>query len=225
MKSTDPPFMATWMLEHWAFGARNDALAGDLLEEFRCGRSTGWYWRQVLAAIVIGCSREILNHRSVLLFAVLWSILSPSWVVLSWNAEVNTRAYGLMWQMDWPWSTLCSIALSLATSLTFIWSGMILYLIPRMGATRSFSALRLGRSLLQALPMLFAISAVPYALSLMLSSGHGHGIDWRTVTPLNAIADLRTWAMLERLFNLPILLYGLWGVAPPHWKRPEGMSE
>jgi hypothetical protein len=30
------------------------------------------------------------------------------------------------------------------------------------------------------------------------------------LTPLNAITDLRTWAMVERFFNLSILMYGLW---------------
>jgi hypothetical protein len=72
--------------------------------------------------------------------------------------------------------------------------------------------------------MLIAISAVPFALSMMLSSGHGHGIDWRTLTPLNAIADLRTWAMVDRLFNLSILLYGLWGITSRPRKRPHGMT-
>ena len=201
------------MLEHWTPGPGNDALAGDLLEEFRSGRTDrtrAWYWRQVLVAIVIDCARKIFSHRNVIFFAVLWSMVSPAWLVLSVSAEVKTRAFGRMWEMDWPWSTICAIALAFATSLIFIWSGMALYLIPRMAAARSFNMRLLARSLLQALPMFIAISAVPYALSLMFPPGQGQAIDWRTLTPLNALTDLRTWAMVERFFNLVILMVGLW---------------
>jgi hypothetical protein len=226
MNRFDPPYLATWMLEHWMLGSSNNALAGDLLEEFRsgrAGRTRAWYWRQVIVAIAINCSREILNHRSVMLFAVMWSVASPAWLVLSSNAEVNTRAWGMMWQMDWPWSTICAIALALVTSLAFIWSGMTLYLIPQMVAARSFNLRRLIRSLLQALPIFITTSAVPYALSLIFGPGHGVGIDRRTLTPLNAMTDLRTWAMVERFFNLPILLYGLWKAQRLLRKVPEGM--
>ena len=212
MNRADPPHVATWMLEHLTVGSRNEALAGDLLEEIHSGRrdrTRGWYWRQVFAAIAAGFFREILNHRSVLFFAVLWSMVSPSWVVLSTNVEVHSRAFGLMWQMDWPWSSICAIALSFSTSLLFIWSGMTLYLVPRMSATRGFNVRSFVHSMLQALPMFIAIAAVPYAMSLIFHSGHGQGIDRRMLTPLNALIDLRTWAVVERLFNLPILFYGL----------------
>jgi hypothetical protein len=214
------------MLEHWTPGPRNDALAGDLIEQFRSGRThrtRAWYWRQVLAAIAIDCFREILNHRSVIFFAVLWSAASPSWVVLSTNAEVHSRAFDLMWQMDWPWSSICAIAVSFSTSLFFIWSGMALYLIPRMSITRSFNTRTLVRSLLQALPAFIAIAAVPFVLSLMFHPGHGQGIDRRTLTPLNALTDLRLWAVVERLFNLPILLYGLWRATRLLSSQHEGM--
>ena len=39
-------------------GVNNEALAGDLLEQFGQGRSAGWYWRQVIAAIVVGVYKE-----------------------------------------------------------------------------------------------------------------------------------------------------------------------
>jgi len=224
MNHSKPPFIAAWMLEHWMPDPRNDALAGDLLEEFRGGRldrKRAWYWRQVLVAIALNCSERILNRRNVMLFAVLWSMLSPAWLVLSANAEVNTRAFGLMVELDFPWSAICAIALSLATSLIFIWSGMALYLVFLMVAARSFNLRGLARNLFRALPMFLAISAVPYALSLMFPPGHGVAIDRRTLTPLNAITDPRTWAMVERFFNLCIVLYGLWKAPRLLGKAPE----
>lgn len=47
-----PPTTAAWMLKHLAPGERNEALEGDLLEEFQRRRSASWYWRQVLLAIL-----------------------------------------------------------------------------------------------------------------------------------------------------------------------------
>jgi hypothetical protein len=71
--------------------------------------------------------------------------------------------------------------------------------------------------------MFVAIAAVPYAMSLFFHPGHGQGIDRRTLTPFNALTDLRLWAVVERLFNLPILLYGLCRAARLHSSEPEGM--
>jgi hypothetical protein len=39
------------LLKHFGPRLNAEALAGDLLEEFREGRTHAWYWRQVLAAI------------------------------------------------------------------------------------------------------------------------------------------------------------------------------
>jgi hypothetical protein len=35
MKPSEPPALASWLLEHLALGKKNEALAGDLLEEFK----------------------------------------------------------------------------------------------------------------------------------------------------------------------------------------------
>ena len=52
------PALATWLLKHAARG--NDALVGDLFEEYRRRRSSVWYWRQVLTVVVVSLSREAL---------------------------------------------------------------------------------------------------------------------------------------------------------------------
>jgi len=46
-----PPRVASFLLERLAPG--NEALHGDLEEEFSRGRSTAWYWNQVLGAIAL----------------------------------------------------------------------------------------------------------------------------------------------------------------------------
>lgn len=55
-----PPVLAQTLLE-WVDPA-NDALHGDLLEEFASGRSRTWYWRQVLAAARVAFVRPVRAH-------------------------------------------------------------------------------------------------------------------------------------------------------------------
>jgi hypothetical protein len=52
--NTIPPRIATWLLERFGPGYRNESLVGDILEEYQQGRTRGWYWRQTLVAICIG---------------------------------------------------------------------------------------------------------------------------------------------------------------------------
>jgi hypothetical protein len=51
MTSRPPPRIATWLLQRCLRGRHAESLVGDLLELHQEGRSRGWYWRQVLAAI------------------------------------------------------------------------------------------------------------------------------------------------------------------------------
>ena len=58
---------AVWMFERLGLDV---ALVGDLLEERARGRSTIWYWRQVLTAIWIGIWGAIRDHKALALRAV-----------------------------------------------------------------------------------------------------------------------------------------------------------
>jgi hypothetical protein len=55
-----PPVLAQTLLE-WVDPA-NDALHGDLLEEFASGRSRLWYWNQVFAAAGVALARPVRAH-------------------------------------------------------------------------------------------------------------------------------------------------------------------
>jgi hypothetical protein len=62
MRFSTPPVLATWLLSYFLPGSENDHIIGDLMEAFQSGRSRTWYWKEVLAAIVIGVSSETVKH-------------------------------------------------------------------------------------------------------------------------------------------------------------------
>ena len=47
-----PPALATWFLAR--FGSVDDALVGDLYQEWSSGRSSAWFWQQKFSAILGG---------------------------------------------------------------------------------------------------------------------------------------------------------------------------
>ena len=188
MRRTEPPSIATWMLEHLPPGRSNDALAGDLLEGFRCGRSRGWYWRQVFSAIAIRCSREIHNHGNVMLFAALWSLLAPAWLLLIGNTEERFNFSERIWQMDWPWSTVCDVGLLLAANVLFIWAGILLYLIPHLLVAKNLRIRPLLKGVVASLPVLIAIWAALVVLpKIFLES---QVVDRHSVSPVSLFSNM-----------------------------------
>ncbi len=79
MKPLNPPALATRLLESLVAGPSSEALLGDLIEQYRGGRSRTWYWRQVLQAIVIGAGREAWNRKLQTAGAVIigWATAVP----------------------------------------------------------------------------------------------------------------------------------------------------
>ena len=59
MKPTDPPSLATKLVESLVPQRTSEALLGDLIEQYQGGRSRTWYWWQVLQALVISAGREV----------------------------------------------------------------------------------------------------------------------------------------------------------------------
>jgi hypothetical protein len=71
MRSSHPPIVATWLLVHLRSDKENESLIGDLLEDYGRGRSTAWYWRQVLAAIVVSSCGEVRAHGLIAIKAMV----------------------------------------------------------------------------------------------------------------------------------------------------------
>ena len=71
MRSKQPPRIATWMLKHFGSGPNNDALLGDLAEQYLQKDSAMWYWRQAMKAIPVSFFKEIRGHKRIAARALL----------------------------------------------------------------------------------------------------------------------------------------------------------
>jgi hypothetical protein len=102
---SDPPKSALWLLRRLCPKRNREAITGDLLERFGEGRSTGWFWHQVLVAILVGTSSQ---------FRLLWT-------------DLGFAAAGsvLIWCVPWGW--IFPIAAMTAPSMS--WSARFLWLI------------------------------------------------------------------------------------------------
>ena len=70
------PVVARWLLGRFA-SCTPAALQGDIEEEFQSGRSSAWYWRQVVGAIVAGSFMAARVHPLLALRAI-----ATGWIVL-----------------------------------------------------------------------------------------------------------------------------------------------
>jgi len=76
MISREPSRMAVWLLKRWASPYQRESLLGDLLEMFRAGRSRTWYWRQVIAALILARTRTLRSLPSTGFGASLLRLLN-----------------------------------------------------------------------------------------------------------------------------------------------------
>jgi len=130
---TRPPKIATWLLDHLTSQKNNDALSGDLLEEFGSGRSASWYWRQVLLAILIGLGKKLRAVSFALAFAIAWTFA----VRLYWGRIVDYVLFPDLLssvpytstRLPWPWSLVYEVAVIAPLSTIPIAVGLGQYLL------------------------------------------------------------------------------------------------
>jgi hypothetical protein len=200
------------MLEHCTPDDRDDALTGDLLESFYSGRTNGWYWRQVVQACSIAWINSLRARTSLLVFALLWSILAPAWRALVDRVE-DSRWVDWIWRLKWagPLSSLAVLAVWVALNAIFLWSGMLIFLLAQPGAAK---ALRWrSRAFLTAL----LVFVPAYAATFVVVNLYWYSFfaDTRVAsTAVGQIADLRMLADATRVPYFVAILCALWGTAP-----------
>jgi hypothetical protein len=149
--------LATWMLDHLAFGLKDEGLCGDLLEELQLGRSAAWFWRQVLSAIAIGGLNMIRELALPLAFAMGWTMLYPIW--RSAGIDLFSFAIAGRWNaLAWPGSALLEIGCGVTPAITFIWAGFLVYLLLRRELLRELHALQIMQGLSTSLTVLLSFT-------------------------------------------------------------------
>ena len=109
----DPPKAALWLLQRLCPKRNREAITGDLLERFSEGRSRGWFWRQVLAAILVGASGQLRPLWTEICFAAAGTAL------IWWTPWGRIFPLDAMTSPSMNWSTrfLWLIALEITTAL------------------------------------------------------------------------------------------------------------
>jgi hypothetical protein len=214
MKPSEPPELATWLLEHFVLGNKNEALAGDLLEEFRQRRTVAWYWRQVLGAILVGFLSELRAQW----LAVGFEVVCFFGFATVWTCAVSVYEERVFFRPPFqslghwlishhePERAIYGWAISILIAAVINGVGLSLYLT----IMRSFNLRRFSRGLLISL--------------LVVIVGH------LGETFLNRIAvTLLLVRIVEFLFPwfslLPFfaLMLSMWA-ARPYWKRSSNES-
>ena len=155
MRSSQPPAGATWLLERLNFGHRNDALIGDLVEQYGNGRSGAWYWRQALTAITVAFCQEIRAHKLLAVRAVAtgWAVLYVYQVFVSaWLNGILTS----LWQ-------ILPLAFQYRVPYEFVW--WIIWL--SVWAASGWIVARLHRGHQTAMVLLFSASVLLWKLRML----------------------------------------------------------
>jgi hypothetical protein len=102
MSLTNPPRLATWLLERLSSGYHRESLVGDLFEQYARGRTRFWYWRQVLVAIFVAGKRagapRLLNTVRRVFFHLTAEVSVVLGIVTIIDEFRRTHAFREMWR-------------------------------------------------------------------------------------------------------------------------------
>jgi hypothetical protein len=187
MKSSEPPPLATWLLERLVLGEKNEALTGDLLEDFQRRGSVAWYWRQVFMAILVGCYKELRKRWGGIVFAIICTCAIP-WRQIWLNVEFESLLH-LGLKLAWPWSLIYQIGFFTLLDAVALVAALCVYL----GVTRSFNLRRFLKGLLEALLVLsLGNTVLPFLWAMQPSRFFFYYVVWRL--PLFFGLVLAIWA-------------------------------
>ena len=88
MRAQVPPAIATWLLTLTDSSDWQDAVAGDLFEEYQRRRSRKWYWQQVLTILRISVLKDLRNHWLLALRALVVALGS---IIIVQRLHLATR--------------------------------------------------------------------------------------------------------------------------------------
>jgi hypothetical protein len=115
---------ALWLMNLFNIPQQNPSLIGDITEEWRAGRSTGWLARQTFMAIGAALRTGLLGHVLRTLGAVAFG-----WVIgtaVPWGMSFH-RVYG---PID-AWYKIAAIYAPVIF-LNYLWPGMVSWMVGRL---------------------------------------------------------------------------------------------
>lgn len=167
-------------------GGQNEILAGDLLEQFG-ERGPAWYWRQVLAAIVVGFVQTLRARWGAILFAIAFSASIPLryiWFV----SQFKYLLYSSI-KLPWPLSLVSQIGILTLFNGIVLFIGVGMYL----AIARDFQPGKLTKALLFGLSVVAVTSAVWFCI---MSSQHFHShLLFLAYLPLFFGLQISTWML------------------------------
>jgi hypothetical protein len=189
--------MAVWLLNRVSGSETStESLTGDLLEEYRRGRSAWWLWTQVFAAIAITSWREIWAHKLagmggiVTGFASLWCFATL--------ATLSLTRIGFPHAADWRWPQgFVILAVGFGYGVISGWIVGRLHHLHRIAAVFSFLAAALIAPMIE-LPLLYWFAP---------------SVFFATVVPMLPMALVATYIAAP----VAILIGGFW---QPHRQPP-----
>ena len=220
MNRREPPPFASWALAHLTSGDRNEALAGDLLEHYRAGRSDAWYWSQVAASCVLSWWQSLTARGPALVFVLGWSFLAPAWKAAI-DHVTDPLTFERAWQMLGPfWLPFALIGWT-TLHAAFLWIGLIVYQFAHTIAARPLSRKDLRRAFWIATLAFPPIAGATYLLAgINYYSWPGLANAKLANNALGQIADLRILPDLIRIPYLLALLAALWPTAHRNRRGP-----
>jgi hypothetical protein len=177
MTRSQLPRAATWLLKSLTPRGKSEVLLGDLEEDFVQGRSAAWYWRQVLATILVSLAQELRCRWMAIGFTALWAAAVVLSILLYFYTSSHTRplfdaVYGRALGFTFPISVIfvATFTLSLLSALETMagLSGLGIYLL----ATRNFTLRGFLHSASVVLAIVFVGNVVIAAILLVVVPAH-----------------------------------------------------
>jgi hypothetical protein len=190
-------------------GPSDEALTGDLVEGYRSHRSRVWYWREVIAAIVVGAFTEVRTHKFLAsrAIAIGWIV---GWIYFRYaSAWVSAAAYNAANFDEWlfvtgltRWFYVHRVRLPDVVAQQFV----VLVTLAPGWLLSGWIVGRLHRA--RGAPIVVAYVAVFTAAWVML-------LTWMSV--VNGAEPAVVLMLASRALltgSVPLLLGGLWGIRP-----------
>ena len=99
MRSSLPPKVANWLLARFDV---DEALIGDLVEEYGRDHSRAWFWRQTVVAVIKTGATDVHSHKLIAIRAVVIGWMVESLVGWTMKQFVIGGVYGLAFNSVFP---------------------------------------------------------------------------------------------------------------------------